>query len=63
MSVCPACGGDGVCRDGFHINPGYALANLLAEQICEECGGDFFTPGDCQICDGTGEVEDDEDDE
>lgn len=56
--ACGACYGDGLCRNDFHdFNP---IASIIdpGEQ-CPACGRSQESPGNCSVCGGTGEQDDD----
>jgi hypothetical protein len=64
METCPACGGDGECKNDFHNRSlGDAVFGIsVIESIISECpacgSSNTEMGGKCSICGGTGEVED-----
>jgi len=59
MSTCPRCNGDGKCQNKHHEEICGHPDEFFLGGGCPECGGYRDSPGDCPVCQGTGEVEDD----
>lgn len=66
MTKCSECDGTGVCHNNIHRTSDWV--DEVAQQTtgsmytCSDCDGDSDNPGDCQVCDGTGEVDDEDED-
>ncbi len=62
MTTCPACGGDGECKNEYHTRGiTQSLLEAAADILlgCSECGSVNTQMGDdCTTCGGSGEVND-----
>lgn len=61
--TCGSCGGSGTCQNDHHdlidgIVEGGTLG--LVSSDCPACGGTAMTPGNCSVCGGSGEQDDDD---
>ena len=62
MATCPKCDGDKFCKNEYH---GIASATnpFDWDNKCPACGKPATSPGKCSRCGGTGEVDDDSDEQ
>ena len=60
MATCPACGGDGECKNEYHTRDlDEKLASIVVDIfiVCPDCGsGNTEMGGNCSTCGGTGEI-------
>ena len=64
MAKCRECDGTGVCHHNIHRVSDW-VDEIVQETTgsmytCPDCDEDADNPGDCPACDGTGEVDDDD---
>jgi hypothetical protein len=63
MHPCGACDGTGKCQNDHHdfidaMVDGGTFG--IAATACPACGEDPMTPGNCSVCGGSGEQDDDD---